>query len=353
LSARRVTLADVASAAGVSSSTASLVLSGRARELRISRDVERRVLAAADALQYRPNIVSTALRTGTTQTIGLVSDTVATSLLAGDMIKGALEAARQRGVMLFFGETEGDPTVERGLLQAMHDRQVDGIILASMFTRTLTVPAGLGTGPAVLLNALAQPEAPLPAVIPDELEAGRAAARVLLEAGHREGIHLIGAGPSNQDVPPWSVAAAERLSGIYEVFRAAGVAPSGGHQCFEWLPDDGFAAARSVLATTRPRALICFNDRLAMGVYQALDDAGLSVPADVSVVSFDDHPIASWIRPKLTTVALPHYELGQTAVEVLFGEIDGQRQGRPATSGTVHRVPMPVRHRESVAPPGP
>ena len=137
------------------------------------------------------------------------------------------------------------------------------------------------------------------------------------------------------------------------MFGAAGVKPSGGHQCFEWLPDDGFAAARSVLATTRPRALICFNDRLAMGVYQALDDAGLSVPADVSVVSFDDHPIASWIRPKLTTVALPHYELGQTAVEVLFGEIDGQRQGRPVTVGTVHRVPMPVRHRESVAPPGP
>jgi LacI family transcriptional regulator len=337
LSARRVTLADVASAAGVSSSTASLVLSGRARELRISRDVERRVLAAADALQYRPNIVSTALRTGTTQTIGLVSDTVATSQLTGDMIKGALEAARERGVMLFFGETGGDPTVERGLLQAMHDRQVDGIILASMFTRTVAVPAGLGTGPAVLLNALAKLEAPLPAVIPDEIEAGRAAARVLLEAGHREGIHLIGAG--------------ERLSGIYEVCRAAGVTVSGGHQCFEWLPDDGFAAARSVLATTRPRALICFNDRLAMGVYQALDDAGLHVPADVSVVSFDDHPIASWIRPKLTTVALPHYELGHTAVEVLFGEIDRQRQGRPAAVGTVYRVPMPVRHRESVAPP--
>jgi LacI family transcriptional regulator len=352
VSARRVTLADVASSAGVSPSTASLVLSGRARELRISREVEERVLAAAGDLQYRPNIVSAALRTGTTQTIGLISDSVATSLLAGDMIKGALEAARKRGVMLFFGETEGDATVERGLLQAMHDRQVDGIILASMFTRTLKVPKGLGSGPAVLLNALAKPAAPLPAVIPDEVEAGRTAARVLLEAGHRHDIHLIGAGPSMRDVPPWSVAAAERLAGIYEVFRAAGVAVSGGHQCHEWLPDDGFAATRAVLATTRPRALICFNDRLAMGVYQALDDAGLAVPVDVSVVSFDDHPIASWIRPKLTTVALPHYQLGYTAVDVLFDSIGRHRRGEPAGRDVVHRVPMPLRSRESVMPPG-
>ncbi len=352
MSARRVTLADVASTAGVAPSTASLVLSGRASELRISREVEQRVLAAADELQYRPNIVSAALRTGTTRTIGLVSDTVATSQLAGDMIKGALEAARERGVMLFFGETEGDVNVERGLLQAMHDRQVDGVILASMFTRTLTVPAGLGTGPAVLLNALAKPKASLPTVVPDEVEAGRAAARVLLDAGHREGIHLIGAGPTMHDVPPWSVAAVERLTGIYEVFKAAGVTVGGGHQCYEWLPDDGFATTRAVLRTTRPRALICFNDRLAMGVYQALDEAGLTVPTDVSVVSFDDHPIASWIRPKLTTVALPHYELGHTAVEVLFGEIDRLRRGAPTGVDIVHRVPMPVRHRESVAPPG-
>src|SRR4051794_40153526 len=143
VSPRRVTLADVAKTAGVSSTTASLVLSGRTRELRISRDVERRVRKAAEQLQYRPNIVSVGLRTGTTRTIGFVSDTVATSRLAGDMIKGSLEAARERGVMLFIGETEGEADLERGLLQAMYDRQVDGIILAAMYTRTIKVPKGL------------------------------------------------------------------------------------------------------------------------------------------------------------------------------------------------------------------
>lgn len=147
MSPRRVTLADVAKIAGVSPTTASLALSGRGRELRISQDVEQRVLKAAAELQYRPNIVSVGLRTGTTRTIGFVSDTVATSRLAGDMIKGALEAARERGFMLFIGETEGDAELERLLLQAMHDRQVDGIILAAMYTRTIRVPKGMAVAP--------------------------------------------------------------------------------------------------------------------------------------------------------------------------------------------------------------
>ncbi|HEU5161192.1 MAG TPA: LacI family DNA-binding transcriptional regulator [Streptosporangiaceae bacterium] len=351
MSRRRVTLADVAKVAGVSPTTASLVLSGRTRELRISRDVEQRVVRAAADLQYRPNIVSVGLRTGTTHTIGFVSDTVATSRLAGDMIKGALEAARERGVMLFIGETEGAADLERGLLQAMHDRQVDGVILAAMYTRTIRVPKGLTTGPAVLLNALPRQPSPLPSVLPDEIEAGRSAARVLLEAGHREGIHLIGAGPGTRNVPAGTVAGVERLIGIREVLGAAGVKVAGGRVCPDWQPGYGYDATRALLeGGGRPRALICFNDRIAFGAYQALDDAGLKVPADVSVVSFDDHPIAAWMRPKLTTVALPHYELGRTAVDVLFAEIDRHREGAER-EGEVHRVPMPVRYRESVAPP--
>jgi LacI family transcriptional regulator len=349
--ARRVTLADVARMAGVSTTAASLVLSGRGQQQRLSQDVEQRVMKAAEELQYRPNIVSQGLRTGTTATIGFVSDSVATTHLAGDMIKGALEAARERGVMLFIGETEGEADLERGLLQAMHDRQVDGIILASMFTRTIPIPKGLTSGPAVLLNALPRDPTPYPTVIPDEIEAGRAAARLLLDAGHHDGIHLIGAGPELRDVPPGTVAGVERLTGIRETLSEAGAKVASGRVCGDWQPERGFAATRELLRTARPRALVCFNDRLALGAYQALEDAGLKVPTDVSVVSFDDHPIATWIRPRLTTIALPHYELGRKAVDVLFAEID--RRGSAATGeGTVYRLPMPVRVRESVAPPG-
>jgi len=340
----------VARHAGVSRTAASLVLSGRGRELRISHSVEQRVLRAADELQYRPNIVSLGLSTGTTRTIGFVSDTVATSRLAGNMIKGALEAARERGVMLFIGETEGEPDLETGLLDAMHDRRVDGIVFASMFTRTIKVPKGLPTGPAVLLNALPKRRSPLPAVVPDEVEAGRAAARVLLDAGHRASVYTIGAGPGVREVPPDALAGTERLSGVREVFARAKVRLAGGRVCAEWLPACGYEVTRELLEHERPRALICLNDRLAFGAYQALDDSGLKVPGDVSVVSFDDDPIATWIRPQLTTIALPHYELGRKAVDVLFDQIDRRRE-TTESDAVVHRVAMPVRVRDSVAPP--
>lgn len=326
------------------------MLSGRARQLRISPAVEERIRATAEAMGYRPNIVSAGLRTGRSRTIGFVSDTVATSRLAGDMIKGAVEAARARGVMLFVGETEGDATLEQNLLQAMNDRQVDGLILASMYTRRITVPKTIKATSAVLLNAVPRSPCPLPLVVPDEIEAGRTAARVLLEAGHRDGIHLIGAGPDESNVPPDSVAAVERLVGIREVLTEAGVGVASGTLCRHWEPQEGLAAMRALLEKDTPRAVICLNDRLALGTYQALDDARLTVPTDVSVVSFDDHPIASWIRPRLTTVALPHYDLGRTAVEALFDEIDRSPDDEVST-GDIRRVPMPLRVGASVAPP--
>jgi LacI family transcriptional regulator len=223
VSVRRVTQAEVARTAGVSQATASFVLSGRSRQMRISPEVERRVRQAASDLQYRPNSVSVSLRTGITWTIGFVSDTVATTPHAGTLIKGALEAARERGSLLLIGETEGDPDLERRLIQTMHDRRADGLILASMYTRKIQVPKALPDMPAILLNALPRRPAGISSVIPDEIEAGRRAATVLLEGGHRDGIYLIGAGPGKNQLPPESVAAAERLAGIGEAaFRRSG-----------------------------------------------------------------------------------------------------------------------------------
>lgn len=348
---KRVTLVDIADAVGVSPTTVSLVLSGRARELRISAGVANRVQTAADRMGYQRSAVPFRPRTGATRAIGFVSDTVATTPLAGDMIRGALAAARDRGFMLFVGETEGDPELERTLLQDMRERRVDGLILASAHTRFVDVPPGLDASSAVLLNALAGERSSLPSVVPDEAGAGRAAARVLLDAGHRDGIHLIGAGPDLVNAAGKVLTAVERLNGLYEVFGAAGVKIGSDYLSRSSLPEHGFEATRDLLARTGPRALVCLNDRIALGAYQALQDAGLRVPADVSVVSFDDDPVASWMRPGLTTVALPHYELGVKAVEVLFAEDAYRGVRRSPGPGVVHRVPMPVRVRDSVARP--
>jgi LacI family transcriptional regulator len=344
---KRVTLADVARRAGVSQTAASFVLTGRREEMRISVDVETRVLEAARETGYRPNIVSRSLRTGTTHTIGFISDTVATTPFAGNLIKGALEAARDRGHLLLIAETEGDPALEQELLETMVDRQVDGLVLAAMYTRKLAVPKALRSHASVLLNAVPTRPAPLVSVVPDELAAGRTAAETLLEAGHERGIYLIGAGPRPGQGPAGSLAAVERLQGIKAALADAGVRAAGAIASPDWEPELGHAAVRKLLDSGAPvKALICFNDRLAVGAYSALAESSVAVASDVSVISFDDDPISSWVKPELTTIAIPHYDLGRRSIELL---LDGRRDRKGG--GIVERIPMPLRLRQSVGPP--
>ena len=109
------------------------------------------------------------------------------------------------------------------------------------------------------------------------------------------------------------------------MFGAAGAVA-----CDDWQPELGYAAVRGLIEQgAKLEALICFNDRLALGAYNALADAGLAVPSDVSVVSFDDDPIASWVRPQLTTIAIPHYELGRQVDRAAARRPDGSHDEQP------------------------
>ncbi|MEV8505885.1 LacI family DNA-binding transcriptional regulator [Actinoplanes sp. NPDC051475] len=334
---QRATLLQVAQRAGVSRSTASFVLAGRHLDMRISEDARQRVLRAAQELDYRPNLMARSLRTKVTKTIALVSDTLASDPYAGRAIHGSLAAAVAHGHLLFIGETEGDAVVEEKLISDFLDRQVDAFVYASMFTRYVRVPKLLKGRPVVLLNCLTRAARPAyQSVIPDELAAGWSAAKTLADAGHRDGIHLVGS-PAHH-----VFAGRERLAGIREGFGSAGIKLAGTIDC-DWWPEPAYEAVRQALAGgLTPKALICFNDRVALGAYQALREAGRDIPRDVAVLSFDDSDLAAWLRPQLTSISLPHYQLGWKAVELLLGSPQD-----PA----VHRVPMPVRLRASVAKP--
>jgi LacI family transcriptional regulator len=332
---RRVTLQQVAKRAGVSRTTASFVLTGRHADMRISEDAQQRVVKAASDLDYRPNRISRGLRTNVTHTIGLVSDTIATEPFAGEVIRGAVTAALAHDRMLFVVETEGDQNAEEQLVRDMLDRQVDGFIYAAMFTREVQVPARLFGQPLVLLNCTTA-DLEVPAVIPDEINAGRDAAQILLDAGHREGIFVVG------EPAPHLFAGRERVAGVTEALQAAAVQLSGVLAC-RWEPALAHAAVGELLTDgDQPKALICLNDRVALGTYEALAEAGLNVPEDVSIVSFDDSFLASWLRPALTSLALPHHDMGKRAVELLI-------EGDAAASE--HRIAMPIRRRDSVAEP--
>lgn len=336
-SARRVTLHDVAARAGVSSTTASYILNGRSDEMRIAAATRDRVRSAAQELNYRPNPSARNLRTSTTRTVGLISDLVAGGQFASQMITGAINAARPLDHTVLIGESDGDPGLEALLISEMLDKRVDGIVYARVVTSEIEVPAGLGDTRVVLLNCIDR-EVSLPAVVPDDYEGGRSAATALLVSGIRDGIYVVG-----ERTNPGSLAGGLRLNGIRDRLRADGARLESELVC-PWAVRDAYAAVSAFLdAGGAPRGLLCMNDRIAMGAYQALSEHGLSVPGDVSVVSFDGSDLATWLRPQVTSVVLPYAELGAMAVDLVLSE--------SAADAGVTRVPMPVLDGASVATP--
>lgn len=332
---KRATLADVAALAGVSPTAASLVLNNRPGS-RLSIQAAERIRAAADRLDYRPNPAARSLRMGKTHTVAFLSDDVTITRYASAMIRGVLDVAEQHRHTVLMAETGSNPRRVREALRAMLDRQPDAVLFGMMGAKEIDVPKVPAGLPVALINSTS----PLgyPSVLPAEFEAGRAVAQTLVDAGHRD-IAIIGLDVESASDPRLSVTVAERYRGIFDALGAAGVEPCWAYPTFLWEPEVGYRAMRKLLASpARPTGLICLNDRLAFGAYQALGEAGRRVPDDLSVVSFDDDIIACYLRPGLTTAAIPYEEMGRRAMAMLMSDAEPEHV-------LVH---MPLRVRESV-----
>ena len=330
--AKRATLADVARLAGLSTTTVSMVLNDRPNT-RLSRDAADRVRSAAAKLNYRPNPAARGLRLGKTRTVGFISDEVTITRYASAMIRGLLEEAEERDHTVLISESGRRADQVARALDLMLDRQADGIVFGLMGAKTIEVPM-LPELPVVIANAMST--AGHPYVLPDEYRAGYEAARYLLDRGHRR-IGFIGRSEALLD-PALSVTIGSRYAGL-----DAGLAEAGtqfAHQVDgrHWEPDLGYDGAREILDQTDVTAIVSANDRVALGVYQAAQERGLKIPDDLSVISFDDEYLASYLRPRLTTMQIPYREIGRKALQLL---LDGDAPVRTL-------VPMPLQERSSV-----
>jgi LacI family transcriptional regulator len=330
--AKRATLADVAQLAGLSTTTVSMVLNDRPNT-RLSRDAADRVRSAAAKLNYRPNPAARGLRLGKTRTVGFISDEVTITRYASAMIRGLLEEAEKRDHTVLISESGRRADRIASALDLMLDRQADGIVFGLMGAKQIDVPV-LADLPVVIANATSSPGHPC--VLPDEYRAGYDAAKYLLDRGHRR-IGFIGRSEALLD-PALSATIGSRYAGLDAAMAEAGV--SFAHQVDgrHWEPDFGYSGAREILDQAEVTAIISANDRVALGVYQAAQERGLRIPEDLSVISFDDEYLASYLRPKLTTMQIPYLEIGRTALQLL---LDGNAPDRTL-------VPMPLQERASV-----
>lgn len=322
---RRVGIRDVAAAARVSVTTVSHVLNDTPHA-HVRGETRERVIAAAEDLGYRPSRLARGLRTRRTQTLGLVGDSIATTPYAGQMIRGAQQAAQERGRSIVLFNTEADSVEEERDLRTLLGYEVEGIVYATMYHRIVSIPTILDGVPLVLLDA-ESPGASAPAVVPDEELGGRAGTEELLRHGHRR----IGFITNTDDVP----ATSGRLAGYRAALREAGIEfdPElvAAEESESW---GGYAAARRLLDRPGPpTALFAYNDRMAMGAYRAAAELGLRIPEDLSIVGFDDQQlITRGLYPELTSLALPHHDMGYWAAATLCDLLDGgaedERDGR-------------------------
>lgn len=325
---KAVTLTDVARRAGVSRTTASYIVSGRAHQMRIATATVARVHDAVDALGYRPNRSAQNLRTATTRTFGLLSDHVASGHYASSMLVGASAAARQADHLMVIGESQGDAELEEQLLQEMIDRQVDGILYVRLVTSRVTVPRVLRDQRVVLVNCVDE-DAAFPTILPDERAGGRSAAEALLAGGDAGEIYVVG-----EDPTPEALAGPLRMRGITERLAEAGRPLAGVVPCPWEVRAAHDAVHHWLMSGIRPAGLICLNDRVAMGTYQALATHGLDVPSDVSVISFDGSELATWVRPSLASLEVPYEAMGALGVEGLATS--------PGSHAGTTWVPMPL-----------
>lgn len=306
------TIIEVAAMAGVSTATVSRVLS---RPERVAEQTRQRVLAAVASLGYAPNVAARTLRTLRAAKILLTVPDISNPFFAS-VIRGAEEAARDAGYAVVVGDTRHDPQVEDQYAEMLSRREVDGLIFLGH-----RLPASLGPllsrqgAAAPIVNGCEySPDIGVPSVHIDNAAAGEDAVEHLIALGHRD-IGVIAG-------PPISPLTRDRLAGAMRAAEQHGLTDRLQVLSGDYSAPSAFEQARELLAR-RVTAIFCFSDEMAIGAISAIARAGLGCPEDVSVIGFDDLPLARFFQPALTTIAQPKGRIGRQAVELLVDILRG------------------------------
>ncbi|GAA4839430.1 PmoA family protein [Luteimicrobium xylanilyticum] len=304
-SAAGATISDVAAAASVSRATVSRVMNGR----KVDPELAERVRQAAAELDYRPSAMARSLSLGRTQAVGVVVPDL-TNPMFQEVLRGIAAGADAEGYGVVVAETAERPEREARAVRTTRSRVDALVMVAPRMTDDELAAAVAATQPVVLVNRTL-PESSVPAVSVDYAEAMYEAVEHLMTLGHRSVVYLAGPAASSSN--------AERLAGFETAQASFGGVSFISVPCGATIAD-GYAAAEAVIAT-RATAVVAYNDLVAFGLLGRLSELGVAVPAEVSVVGFDDIDLAHFSTPPLTTVAVPRTQLGERAWKRLHEQI--------------------------------
>ncbi len=306
-----ITIQDVARIAGVSTATVSRALHNPGV---VSRQTRERVEKAVKETGYAGNAMARGLRRMETRMIVVLVPDIGNPFFS-EILSGIESVASASGYNVLIGDTHNDPAKERTFADYVRGHQADGMLLLNGHPPYFADPAGdAGSGalPPLVVVCERLPHHDFPTVRIDNVAAAQAATAHLASLGHRRIAHITG--------PEGNILTAERLQGYEQALGAAGLELSADlilHGDFSI--DSGRTAVRRLIkSASRPTAIFCANDEMAIGAIAELKANGRTVPTDVSVVGFDDLQIAGCYDPSLTTVRQPRREIGQTSMRIML-----------------------------------
>ncbi len=308
-----VSIKDIAKAAGVSHSTVSRAL---ADSPLVKEETRERIKQLAQEMGYSPHALARSLVTRRTQTVGVVVTTIADPFVS-EIVRGLEEMGQNHGYTIILCNSNAEPRRELAAVKALREKRVDGIIVTASRIGDLYLPLLEAFGVPIVLINNQQTGKYVYSIGTDDLRGGQIATEYLLSLGHTRIGYI--ASPNNVN------SSQARMNGYRTALESHGIAfdPA-------LLADGDGRPAAAMEATARllsqgahPTAIFCYNDMTAIGTMRALKQMGLRIPDDISVVGYDDIPIAEYLEPPLTTIRQRKYDMGCMAMEMLLRLLNG------------------------------
>jgi LacI family transcriptional regulator len=308
------TIREVANLAGVAPITASRVINDTGYA---SEDVRQRVKQAAEQLNYVPNILARSLKSKRTHTLALVITDI-TNPFWTTVARGVEDAASEKGYNVIFCNTDESAQKQKAYLQTLIQKQVDGVLLVPASSEENPIEFLRQQNVQVVLLDRSLPNTKVDVIRCDSKDGAYQLVKLLIKIGHRNIAILRG---------PRGVSSAEdRMSGYQLALQETGL-ETNNQLIFsgEFSVESGYQMTKKLLSMSpRPTAMFASNNFIAIGALKALHDANISVPEEMSVVGFDDLPLAIVVDPFLTVADQPAYEMGRLATQRLLEHLDGE-----------------------------